>query len=70
MSSKLTYTGVTGPAKALTSTVFNDLKQLTFDPEHGTIKVKAGTKTHDLDLKARSTSTITISSGVITATVS
>ena len=70
MPSKLTYTGTTGPAKTLTATVFNDVKQLEFDPEHGTLRVKYGSKTRHLDLVARSTITITISSGVITATVS
>ena len=70
MASKLTYTGTTGPAKTLTATVLNNLKQLTFDSEHGTLIAKAGNRTHHLDLVARSTITITISAGVITATVS
>lgn len=71
MSSTLTYTGLTGPASALTATVYKDVRNLTFDPEHGILKVTYGSgKVADLDLQARSTITITISSGVITATVS
>jgi hypothetical protein len=69
-NSTLTYTGTTGPSKTLTATKFKDVKQLLFDPEHGIIKVKDGNITKELDLAARSTITITISSGVITATVS
>jgi|WetSurSiteA1Bulk_404760.scaffolds.fasta_scaffold436315_1 hypothetical protein len=71
MASLLTYTGLTGPAKTLTAAKFTNLRNLLFDPEHGTIKVTHGSgKVTDLDLQARSTITITISSGVITATVS
>jgi hypothetical protein len=70
MPSKLTYTGVTGPGVDQNAVVYNDIKQLCLDPEHGTMKIKAGNDTFDVDLSARTTITITISAGVITATIS
>lgn len=71
MGSKLTYTGVVGPGQALTAAVFNDVKELSLIPESGILKVRYGSnEVKDLDLQARSTITITIASGVITATVS
>ncbi len=72
MASQLTYTGATGPAKTLTSTVFSDVKSLKFDAEHGIVTVEHGSpkQTAHLDLTALSSATVTLSSGVVTATLS
>lgn len=71
MGSTLTYTGTTGPAKTVTSQVFREVKGLEFNPESGILSVRyESNKMKHLDLLARSTITITISAGVITATVS
>lgn len=70
--SKLTYTGTNGPGVTVTAAVMNNVTELNFDARSGILRVTydGGSKHFDADLYGRSTITITISAGVLTATVS
>lgn len=70
--SKLTYTGTNGPGGTMTSAVMNNVTELNFDAKSGILRVAYdnGARHADVDLVGRSTITITISAGVLTATVS
>lgn len=69
MTGTLTYTGVIGPAQALTTEVFTDVTDLDFDFNHETLRVTYGTpsKIAYLDLKGSATTTFTIVTGVSAA---
>ena len=72
MTGTLTYTGVAGPGRTLTSAVFSDVTDLDYQFANGTLKVTYGTpsKIVYLDLTGTVTITMTISGTAVTATVS
>jgi hypothetical protein len=69
MTGTLTYTGVTGPAEALTAQVFSDVTDLDFNFAKETLRVTYGTpsKIAYLDLKGSATTSFTIVTGVSAA---
>ena len=75
MAHQLTVTGKTGPAKALTATVFSDVNELQFRLVPFVLRVVNGTGTNpqsttDIDISAATTVTFTLSAAAGNATVS
>ena len=66
MTGTLTYTGVTGPAQALTATVFSNVQRLEFDVAKEVLHVvyDQPEKTAHLDIRASATMTATLVAGV------
>jgi len=67
MTGTLTYTGVIGPALALTTTVFSDVVGLDYQLDKEVLKVSYGllaTKIAYLDIRASATATFTFVAGV------
>ena len=71
ISANATVTGVTGPAKSLTATVFNSVRRLDFKISDTILSItKSDGEVVDIELTAIATVTYSISGTVATVTIS
>lgn len=71
MASKVTVSGVIGPAGTLTSTVFNGVTRFAIDCTNQTLSISQGTNpTTIVSITGKSTLTLTQSTGDYTLSVS
>jgi hypothetical protein len=70
MAVSATVTGVTGPAKALTATVFSNIRSLTLDASNGNLSIVTNTgRVVDISCYAATTCTVTVASNAWSVTV-
>jgi hypothetical protein len=70
MAATVTVTGVAGPAKAVTATVFSNVDEIKIDTVNNVLQLHADNKYHIITVSAATTVTATKSGATWTLTIS